>query len=103
LLHRYEKKFGPLPLTQEARQLIILWSQGDGRYLYNLIENLRSAPDQTLNEEALRQILQKKSALFDKAGDQHYDLISALHKSVRGAAFLGPPLDSDGSRRRWTG
>lgn len=85
LLHRYEKRFGALPLTPEARQLIILWAQGDGRYLYNLIENLRNASEQILDEQALRQILQKKSALFDKAGDQHYNLISALHKSVRGS------------------
>ena len=85
LLHRYEKRFGPLPLTPEARQLLILWAQGDGRYLYNLIENLRNASEQILDEQGLKQILQRKSALFDKAGDQHYHLISALHKSVRGS------------------
>lgn len=85
LLQRYEKRFGPLPLTSEARQLMILWSQGDGRYLYNLIENLRNASEQILDEQGLHQILQKKPALFDKTGDQHYNLISALHKSVRGS------------------
>lgn len=85
LLQRYEKRFGPLPLTPEARQLMILWAQGDGRYLYNLIENLRNASEQILDEQGLRQILQKKPALFDKTGDQHYNLISALHKSVRGS------------------
>jgi len=85
LLQRYEKRFGALPLTTEARQLMILWAQGDGRYLYNLIENMRNTSDQILDEVGLRQILQKKSALFDKAGDQHYNLISALHKSVRGS------------------
>lgn len=84
LLHRYEKRFGALPLTPEARQLIILWAQGDGRYLYNLIENLKNTSDH-IDEQTLRQILQKKPALFDKAGDQHYNLISALHKSVRGS------------------
>jgi putative ATPase len=85
LLHRYEKRFGALPLTPEARQLMIGWAQGDGRYLYNLIENLKSTSEKILDEEGLQQILQKKSALFDKAGDQHYNLISALHKSVRGS------------------
>lgn len=85
LLQRYEKRFGLLPLTPEARQLIILWAQGDGRYLYNLIENLRQITDRSLDEESLHQILQKKPALFDKTGDQHYNLISALHKSVRGS------------------
>ena len=85
LLQHYEKRFGVLPLTPEARQLIILWSQGDGRYLYNLIENIRSTSEQQLDEQGLQKILQKKSALYDKAGDQHYNLISALHKSVRGS------------------
>ncbi len=87
LLQRYEKHFKALPLTSEARQLLILWAQGDGRYLYNLIENLRHLPPQSKrwDEKALEQVLQKKPALFDKMGDQHYNLISALHKSVRGS------------------
>lgn len=85
LLRYYENRFGALPLTPEARQLIILWAQGDGRYLYNLIENIRSATDQQYDEQSLQQILQRKTALYDKTGDQHYNLISALHKSVRGS------------------
>ena len=85
LLQHYEKRFGLLPLTSEARQLMILWAQGDGRYLYNLIENIRSTSEELLDEQGLRQILQKKTALYDKGGDQHYNLISALHKSVRGS------------------
>ena len=85
LLQRYEKRFGPLPLTPNARELMILWAQGDGRYLFNLIENLRNTSEQVLDEQGLQQILQKKAALFDKSGDQHYNLISALHKSVRGS------------------
>ena len=115
LLQHYEKRFGVLPLTPEARQLIDFWSQGDGRYLYNLIENIRSTSRQQLDEQGLQKILQKKSALYDKAGDQHYNLISALHKSVRGSdpdatlywlarmleggeepLFLAPPPDPDG-------
>lgn len=85
LLQCYEKRFGPLPLTPNARELMILWAQGDGRYLFNLIENLRNTSEQVLDEQGLQQILQKKAALFDKSGDQHYNLISALHKSVRGS------------------
>lgn len=85
LLQRYEKRFGVLPLTSEARQILILWAQGDGRYLYNLVESLRNNSEEILDEQNLRQVLQKRSALFDKAGDQHYHLISALHKSVRGS------------------
>ena len=85
LIQHYEKRFGPLLLTLEARHLMILWAQGDGRYLYNLIENIRSTTEQQLDEKALQHILQKKTALYDKGGDQHYNLISALHKSVRGS------------------
>lgn len=86
LLQRYEAKFAPLPLTPEARQLLIAWAQGDGRYLCNLIENLRVLPSTSvLDEQGLSEILQKRSALFDHGGDQHYNLISALHKSVRGS------------------
>jgi putative ATPase len=50
-----------------------------------MIENLRTASEEVLDERALQEILQKKSALYDKAGEQHYNLISALHKSVRGS------------------
>lgn len=86
LLERYEKQFPPLPLTSEARQLLIAWSQGDGRYLYNLVENLKGIhPENKLDETELRLVLQKRAPLFDHGGDQHYNLISALHKSVRGS------------------
>lgn len=86
LIHRYEERFNPLPLTEAARELLIAWAQGDGRYLYNLIENLRGlATQEKFDESQLRQILQKRSAHYDKQGDQHYNLISALHKSVRGS------------------
>jgi putative ATPase len=86
LLQRYEVHYNPLPLTPEARQLLIAWAQGDGRYLYNLIENLQANLQQeVLDKNQLRQLLQRRSPLFDRAGDQHYNLISALHKSVRGS------------------
>lgn len=86
IIERYEQKFSPLPLTPEARQLLIAWAQGDGRYLCNLIENLRVIPSKNIvDEQGLGDILQKRAALFDHGGDQHYNLISALHKSVRGS------------------
>lgn len=86
LLDRYEKKHHPLPITDDARKLMVTLAQGDGRYLYNLIENLISIPNlQQLDEKGLLEVLQKKATLFDKGGDQHYNLISALHKSVRGS------------------
>ena len=66
--------------------LLVSFAQGDGRYLYNLVENLISLHlEEIVDEKKLQTLLQKKAALFDKSGDQHYNLISALHKSVRGS------------------
>lgn len=86
LLQRYESQKAPLPLTEEARKLIIFSAQGDGRFLLNLIENLQGVNPQTpLDENGLQTYLQRRAALYDRQGDQHYNLISALHKSVRGS------------------
>jgi putative ATPase len=86
LLQRYEEHFGSLQLTSEARQLLINWAQGDGRYFYNLIENIKNAPQsEIMDEKTLEKLLQRRSPLFDKSGEQHYNLISALHKSIRGS------------------
>lgn len=86
LLQRYEKERGPLPLTPESRQMLLSYAHADGRYLLNLIENLVSTqPTSILNQEDLQHYLQSRAPLFDRAGDQHYNLISALHKSVRGS------------------
>jgi putative ATPase len=89
ILQRYESKHAPLPLTEEARALLIYRAQGDGRYLLNLVENLSalqaSGHKQIWDEESLKGLIQKRAALFDKADDQHYNLISALHKSIRGS------------------
>jgi putative ATPase len=86
ILQRYESKEGPLPLKPETRQFLIQFSQGDGRYLLNLIENIRGLNNNgPLSIEDIQPYLQKRSPLFDRAGDQHYNLISALHKAVRGS------------------
>lgn len=86
LLARYEEKEGPLHLPEHARHHLFEFAQGDGRYLLNLIENLKHlSPEEMADEAQFLQILQKRAALFDRAGDQHYNLISALHKSVRGS------------------
>lgn len=86
ILQRYEKLFAPLPLTPEARQLMISISQGDGRYLLNMVENLQGLEAQEpLEVKDLTGILQRRAALFDRGGEGHYNLISALHKSVRGS------------------
>jgi putative ATPase len=86
ILINYEKHHSPLLLEATARQSLIDFAQGDGRYLLNLVENLEANDSQTLlTTDDLQHLLQKRSALFDKSGDQHYNLISALHKSVRGS------------------
>lgn len=86
LLERYEAKVKKLPLEPSAREYLIELAQGDGRYLYNLIENIETLSSTNLLEvDDLKKVLQKRAALYDRAGDQHYRLISALHKSVRGS------------------
>lgn len=86
MLQRYEEQFSPLPLLTDAREKLLDLAQGDGRYLFNLVEGLQGIPqDEPLDQKALSDLLQKRSALFDRSGDQHYNLISALHKSVRGS------------------
>lgn len=86
LLQRYEKVKAPLNLTPDARKYLIQLAQGDGRYLYNLIENLNvMGAKETIDTEKLSHFLQRRAPLFDKGADQHYNLISALHKAVRGS------------------
>lgn len=75
-----------LPLTPEARDALHEMADGDGRALLNLVEQIMawkvSAP---LDPQALSQRLMRRAAKYDKSGDEHYNLISALHKSVRGS------------------
>jgi putative ATPase len=87
LLHRAEELMGyRLPLNEEARTALIAMADGDGRYLLNMAEELfRLPPDITLDPAALTQAVQKRAPLYDKAQEGHYNLISALHKSLRGS------------------
>lgn len=86
LLKHYESHNQPLNLTQQARDFLIQSAQGDGRYLFNLLENLQGIlSSEALDIDTLENYLQKRAPLFDKADDQHYNIISALHKSVRGS------------------
>ena len=86
LISRYEQEKSPLPLTDEAKKELLILAQGDGRYLYNLIENIQAInSEQLIDISALQEIVQKRAPLFDRGDDQHYNLISALHKSVRGS------------------
>lgn len=86
LLDRYESRIKKLPLTDEARKYIIQLAQGDGRYLYNLLENIENIPNGgVLDIETIQKGLQKRSALYDRQGEHHYNLISAVHKAIRGS------------------
>ena len=87
LLARAEAFEGrPLPLTAAARQTLTAMSDGDGRYLLTLAESLFIlTPSEPLDPAALGQALQKRSPAYDKDREGHYNLISALHKSVRGS------------------
>jgi putative ATPase len=87
LLKRAEDLMGfALPLTAEARTALIAMADGDGRYLLNMAEELfRLPPDLTLDPAALAKAVQKRAPLYDKAQEGHYNLISALHKSLRGS------------------
>lgn len=86
LLQRYEKRFKSLALDESARALVLNLAQGDGRYLFNIIEILCTITgDEPLTVEVVSDLVQKRAALFDKQGEHHYNLISALHKSIRGS------------------
>jgi putative ATPase len=89
LIARAEAFMGrSLPLSEEARQHLIALADGDGRYLFNMAEEIFSTTPRDaspLDPEALVQIVQKRVPLYDKSQDGHYNLISALHKSVRGS------------------
>ena len=75
-----------LPLTRQGREAIIALSDGDGRYLLNLAEEIFALnPDKPLGSKAAAQYLQKRSPAYDKNKDEHYNIISALHKSIRGS------------------
>ncbi len=87
LAQRAEAEVGQvLPLAPDARKALIEMADGDGRALLNLIEQIMNWRDPgTLDAEALGARLMRRAAKYDRAGDEHYNLISALHKSVRGS------------------
>ncbi|MEN0001207.1 MAG: replication-associated recombination protein A, partial [Pseudomonadota bacterium] len=87
LLQRAEAMVGAdLPLTDEARTMLLSMADGDGRAILTYAEELlRSAGGTHLGEQELRAFLQRRAAIYDKGQDGHYNLISALHKSVRGS------------------
>ena len=86
LLARAEELEGPLPLTGDARDALVASADGDGRFLLNQAETLYSAQiSEPLDPAGLGKFLQRRVAVYDKDRDGHYNLISALHKSLRGS------------------
>ncbi|MGO4723491.1 MULTISPECIES: replication-associated recombination protein A [unclassified Inquilinus] len=87
LLQRAEAAEGrTLPLTSEARDAVKAMADGDGRYLLNLTEELFALkPAAPLDAAGLAQTVQRRAPVYDKAQESHYNLISALHKSLRGS------------------
>jgi putative ATPase len=87
LLDRAEELVGrPLPLTAEARDALVASADGDGRFVLNQAETLFDvALDAPLDPAGLAVFLQRRVAVYDKDREGHYNLISALHKSLRGS------------------
>ena len=87
LLARAEALEGrDLPLAAEARAALLAMADGDGRYLLNLAEEVLSLRAvEPLDPAGLAAVVQKRAPLYDKGQESHYNLISALHKSLRGS------------------
>ncbi|MDR1474950.1 MAG: replication-associated recombination protein A [Holosporales bacterium] len=79
-----------LPLSQDARLTLCQMADGDGRYLINRAEELFALKTNTdLSSGELIKLLAKRPVIYDKSGDEHYNLISALHKAMRGSDVDG--------------
>ena len=87
LLERAEALEGKkLPLTEDARDSLCFMADGDGRALLNMVEILFTyQPSEPFSVDQLRTIMQKRAPIYDKGQEGHYNLISALHKSLRGS------------------
>lgn len=87
LLVRAEEETGhPLPLTEDGRATLRAMADGDGRYLLNMVEQVLSLKNtKPLDAQALARLLAKRAILYDRDREEHYNLISALHKSLRGS------------------
>ncbi len=87
LLERAEAVVGrALPVTAEARETLIAMADGDGRFALNLAEELFALPEgPPLDSQHLVTTVQKRAPVYDKDREEHYNLISALHKAVRGS------------------
>ncbi|APG63051.1 AAA family ATPase [Sphingorhabdus lutea] len=90
--HAEKSQNTPLPINEQARKWLIDQADGDARFLINQIETIFNICEQNDDENgiifdlpALSSLLQRRAAIYDKKGDGHYNLISALHKSLRGS------------------
>ena len=89
LLKRAEKEEGrPLPLDEDAREALIAMADGDGRTVINLADEVFAAVasgQPAIDRATLTGLVQRRAPLYDKSREGHYNLISALHKAVRGS------------------
>src|SRR6266403_1493744 len=87
LLRRAEQHLGhALPLTDDGRAALRAMADGDGRFLLNLVEEIDRLPSEPmLGPQQLAELVQRRAPLYDKQQEGHYNLISALHKSLRGS------------------
>ncbi|MBX3502988.1 MAG: replication-associated recombination protein A [Alphaproteobacteria bacterium] len=87
LIQRAEQAMGrKLPLDDDGRDALCAMADGDGRYLLSMTEQLFELKEQTpLDAQGLAALMQKRAPIYDKAQESHYNLISALHKSLRGS------------------
>jgi len=87
LIQRAEAVVGkPLPVTSQAREALVASADGDGRFLLNQVETIFDvAPEEPLDPAAMAALLHRRVPVYDKDREGHYNLISALHKSLRGS------------------
>lgn len=87
LIARAEQEEGrPLPATEEGRVTLVAMADGDGRYLLNMVEEVFEIAGRTpLDGAAIAAGIQRRAPVYDKNKEEHYNLISALHKSLRGS------------------
>ena len=88
LLQRAEREEGmKLPIDEEAREFMKNVADGDGRYILNLAESVwaYAKPGEIFDKEKLMKIIRSRAPVYDKGRDGHYNLISAVHKSLRGS------------------
>ncbi|MCQ2966634.1 MAG: replication-associated recombination protein A [Alphaproteobacteria bacterium] len=86
ILHAEKQMAKSLPITEASRDLIKSMADGDGRYLSNMIEALYDCTtDHLIDTDELMTVVSQRPAVYDKDRDGHYNLISAVHKSLRGS------------------